>query len=76
MHLGYTKNGLTHGGIVKQYNSLIATFYRRQLDDGEVKKVVLLACMRQLLSITNAMIRNITVWNPELINEHVVTEAK
>jgi hypothetical protein len=36
----------------------------------------LVACMRKLLTIINAMMRTMTVWNPEFINQYVVTEAK
>jgi transposase len=45
------------------------------LDAGKVKKVALVACMRKLLTMVNAMMRAGTVWNPEPINQHVVMEA-
>jgi transposase len=62
--------------VATKCNPLIATFYRRLLDAGKVKKVALVACMRKLLTIINAMMRNMKVWNPEHINHYVVTEAK
>jgi len=31
--------------------------------------------MRKLLTIVNAMMRAMTVWDPKPINKHVVTEA-
>jgi transposase len=62
--------------VATKCNPLIATFYQRLLDAGKIKKVALVACMRKLLTIINAMIRTMTIWNPELINQYVVTEAK
>jgi len=61
--------------VATKYNPIIATFYRRLLDVGKVKKVALVACMRKLLIIINAMIRTMTLWNPELSN-HFAAEAK
>ena len=62
--------------VATKCNPVIAAFYRRLLDAGKVKKAALVACMRKLLTIINAMMRTMTVWNPELINQYVVTEAK
>jgi len=62
--------------VATKCNPVIATFYRRLLDAGKVKKAALVACMRKLLTIINAMMRTMTVWNPGLINQYVVTEAK
>lgn len=62
--------------VATKRNPVIATFYRRLLDAGKVKKAALVACMHKLLTIVNAMMRTKTVWNPELINQYVVTEAK
>ena len=62
--------------VATKYNPLIAAFYRRLLDGGEVKKVALVvACMRKPLTMVNAMMRARTVWNPEPINQRVVTEV-
>lgn len=45
-----------------QHNPVIASFYERLLKAGKAKKVALVACMRKLLTILNAMIRSNTVW--------------
>ncbi|MBU2534963.1 MAG: IS110 family transposase, partial [Chloroflexi bacterium] len=39
------------------------------------KKVALVACMRKLLTILNAMMRTMTVWQPEIILRRVSVEA-
>jgi transposase len=51
-------------------NPVIAAFYLRLLNAGKAKKVALVACMRKLLTILNAMIRSKTVW------QGVAVEAK
>jgi transposase len=56
-------------------NPVMATFYERLLKAGKVKKVALVACMRKLLTILNAMMRTMTVWNPEPIKQYVATEV-
>jgi transposase len=47
-----------------RYNKPIKIFYDRPLARGKLKKVVLVACMRKLLTILNAMVKNGTDWNP------------
>lgn len=61
--------------VATKRNPVIAAFYRRLLDASKVKKVALVACMRKLLTIVNAMMRAMTAWDPKPINKHVVTEA-
>jgi transposase len=51
-------------------NPVIAAFYQRLLNAGKAKKVALVACMRKLLTILNAMIRSKTVW------QNVAVEVK
>lgn len=41
-----------------RYNDTIKTFYRRLLAAGKAKKLALVACMRKLLTILNARIRD------------------
>ena len=41
---------------------MIRAFYRRLLALGKPKKVALVACMRKLLTILNAMMRTNTRW--------------
>lgn len=51
-----------------RYNPAIAAFRDRLLAAGKPKKVAIVACMRKLLTILNAMVRDGAVWNP---NQHV-----
>ncbi|MHB9149071.1 MAG: IS110 family RNA-guided transposase [Thermoleophilia bacterium] len=41
-----------------RYNPVIKAFYQRLLAAGKLKKVALVACMRKLLTILNAMVRD------------------
>ena len=43
-------------------NTVIRVFYRRLVAAGKPKKVALIACMRKLLTILNAMMRTNTTW--------------
>jgi len=47
-----------------QHNPVIRAFYERLLEAGKPKKVALTACMRKLLVILNAMLKNGTLWDP------------
>lgn len=49
-----------------QHNPVIRAFYQRLLQAGKPNKVALVACMRKLLTILNAMIRHGTPWQPQL----------
>jgi transposase len=52
-------------------NPVIRTFYKRLRANGKPAKVALVACMRKLLTIMNAMLKNNTCWNPNLLDvEH------
>jgi len=57
-------------------NPVMAAFYERLLKAGKAKKVALVACMRKLLTILNAMIRSKTVWRLNSIFQNVTVEAK
>lgn len=48
------------------WNPVIKAFYERLVARGKRKKVALVACMRKLLTILNAMLRDGTRWNPSL----------
>ncbi len=50
--------------VASRRNPIITAFYQRLLDAGKAKKVALVACMRKLLTILNAMMRTMTVWQP------------
>ncbi|MBK5017927.1 IS110 family transposase [Pantoea sp. S62] len=45
-----------------QFNPAIRTFYIRLVAAGKAKKVALVACMRKLLTILNAMVRSGSYW--------------
>lgn len=45
-----------------RHNPVIKVFYDRLLKSGKEKKVALVACMRKLLTILNAIVRNQTPW--------------
>ncbi len=47
-------------------NPVLRAFYQRLLAAGKQKKVALVACMRKLLTILNAMIRDMTPWRAPL----------
>ena len=48
--------------VAARRNPVIRVFYRRLLAVGTPKKVALIACMRTLLTILNAMMRTNTTW--------------
>jgi transposase len=48
--------------VATRHNPVIASFYRRLLAAGKPKKLALTACMRKLLTILNAMIRDGKPW--------------
>ena len=51
--------------VATRFNPVIKQHYQRLLEAGKVKKVALVACMRKLLTILNAMIRENRTWrNP------------
>jgi transposase len=47
-----------------RYNPTIRTFHEHLLAAGKAKKVALVACMRKLLTMLNAMLRDMKTWNP------------
>ena len=49
-----------------RFNPVIKVFYQRLLKAGKKKKVAIIACMRKLLTILNAIIRDRKHWNPVL----------
>lgn len=53
-------------------NPIISRFYRRLIEAGKKPKVALTACMRKLLSILNAIIKNRTPWQA---NNHLTCLA-
>lgn len=45
-----------------RYNPVIQEFYERLVGNGRPKQVALIACLRKLLTILNAMVRDDTHW--------------
>lgn len=45
-----------------QHNPIIKQFYRKLVDQGKHKKVAIVACMRKMMTILNAMIRDDREW--------------
>ncbi len=52
--------------VASRHNPVIKEFYQRLRQAGKPPKVALTACMRKLLVILNAMLKNRTYWNPQL----------
>ena len=48
--------------VASKHNPLIREFYERLVEAGKPKKVALVACMRKLLAILNAMMRDRRPW--------------
>jgi len=48
------------------HNATLRTFHRRLLASGKAGQVALTACMRKLLTILNAILRDNRPWNPAL----------
>lgn len=46
-----------------RFNPVIKVFHSRLIAAGKPKKVAIVACMRKLLTILNAMLRDQTTWN-------------
>lgn len=46
-----------------RFNPVIRTFYQRLLSAGKAKKLALVACMRKLITILNAMVRDQQRWD-------------
>jgi len=49
-----------------KWNPVIRIFYQRLRAQGKPPKVAMVACMRKMLIILNAMIRDSREWNPEI----------
>jgi transposase len=49
--------------VAAHHNTAIKAFYERLVTAGKPKKVALVACMRKLLTILNAMVKTSKPWN-------------
>ena len=52
--------------VAATHNPEIAAVYQRLIAKGKQHKVALVACMRKLITILNAMVRDGKQWNPAL----------
>jgi transposase len=52
--------------VASRHNPVIKVFYTRLVAAGKPKKVALVACMRKLLTILNAMVRTGRTWDESL----------
>ena len=50
-----------------QHNPVIRAFYKRLVAAGKHKKVALTACIRKMITILNAMVRDGVMWNEKAI---------
>ena len=50
--------------VAARHNPDIREFYERLLAAGKPKKVSLVACMRKLLLVLNAVLKHRTPWRP------------
>jgi transposase len=50
--------------VATRFNPVLCTLYKRLLAAGKLKKVALVACMRKLLVILNALLRDQRRWDP------------
>ena len=48
--------------VATRRNPVIRAFYQRLCQAGKAKKLALTACMRKLLTILNAILKNRTPW--------------
>jgi transposase len=60
------------GLVAVRHNPRLKAFYNKLCKSGKKKKVALVACMRKLLVIMNAMIKNNTPWQATFIENHAV----
>ncbi len=54
--------------VATRRNHVIRAFYRRLVAAGKAKKTALVACMRKLLTILNAMLKHETPWRSEALH--------
>jgi transposase len=52
--------------VAIRFNPLLKTFFERLIAAGKFRKVAMVACMRKLLCILNAMLKNGTTWNQHI----------
>jgi len=50
-----------------QCNPVFKATYERLLAAGKAKKIAIIACVRKMVVILNAMVRDGLPWNPEMV---------
>ena len=64
---GQVRRGLYMAALAAiRFNAVIKQFYDRLVAAGKPKKVAIVACMRKLLTILNAMVRTGKAWDDSL----------
>lgn len=53
--------------VASRHNPYLKAYYQRLLAAGKAKKLALIACLRKLLVILNAMVTHGTPWDPHLL---------
>ena len=72
---GSVRRVLYMGALVAtRWNPIIRPFYQRLLAAGKPKKVALIACMRKLLTMLNAMKRTGEAWAPRTTSSAAESE--
>jgi transposase len=56
--------------VATRHNPIISNFYERLLEAGKCPKVALIACMRKLLTILNAIVKNNSQWCEKIAIEN------
>ena len=56
-----------------RHNPVIRVFHSRLIAAGKPKKVAIVACMRKLLTILNAMLQDQALWNPTKHQQNPIT---
>lgn len=63
----HVRSALYMGALAAtRFNPVIRSFYNRLIAAGKPKKVALVACMRKLLVVLNAIVHQGTPWQPNL----------
>ena len=58
------------------WNPVLKAFHRRLKAVGKLPKVVIVAVMRKMITMLNAMVRDDVVWADRLSGRHVLPTAR
>lgn len=56
--------------VAIRYNPAVKAVYQKLVEAGKPKKVALIACMRKLLHIVYGVLKNKTVFDPQIHLNH------